>query len=88
MNGQQEQWQDKERAGKYAKQTSLASKLVYARLARRVAACLEPPTGDQIFVDLGSGPGFLGIELGRLGPQARIIGVDPSGELLLPARLT
>lgn len=86
MNGQQEQWQDKERAGKYAKQRGLVSKLVYARLARQVVACLEPSLGEQIFVDLGCGPGFLGIELGRLRPRARIIGVDPSGEMLQIAR--
>lgn len=86
MNGQQEQWQDKKRAGEYAKQRSLTSKLVYAPLARQAVACLEPVIGEQVFVDLGCGPGFLGIELGRLRPRARIIGVDPSNEMLQIAR--
>lgn len=33
-------------------------------------------------MDLGSGPGFLGIEIGKLQPQARIIGADPSNDML------
>jgi ubiquinone/menaquinone biosynthesis C-methylase UbiE len=86
MSEQSEQWQDKERAGKYAKQRSLASKLVYSRLAKQVVACLESSSGEQTMVDLSCGPGFLGIELGGLRPQAQIIGVDPSGEMLQIAR--
>jgi len=82
MNEQQKQWQDKERAGEYAKQRNLTSKLVYGRFARQAVACLEPSIGDATIVDLGSGPGFLGIEIGRLQPRARIIGVDPSNEML------
>ena len=86
MGEQHEQWQDNERAAKYAKQRGLISRWVYARLARQVVACLEPSLGEQAFVDLGCGPGFLGIELGRLRPRARIIGVDPSAEMLAIAR--
>lgn len=86
MNEQQEQWQGGERAQKYTRRRSLTSKLVYARLARQVVACLESSVGDQTFVDLGCGPGFLGIELGRLRPRARIFGVDPSAEMLQIAR--
>ncbi len=86
MSGQSAQWQDRERAGKYAKQRSLTSRLADARLAKQVVACLEPSIGEQMFVDLGCGAGFLGIELGRLRPRARIIGVDPSNEMLQIAR--
>jgi ubiquinone/menaquinone biosynthesis C-methylase UbiE len=86
MNGQQEPWQDGERARKYAKQTSLASRLTYAPLARRVVACLEPWIEAPTVVDLGAGPGLLGIELGRLRPRARIIAIDPSSEMLQIAR--
>jgi ubiquinone/menaquinone biosynthesis C-methylase UbiE len=82
MNEQQQQWQDKERALKYAKQTSLASRLVHAPLAKRAIAYIEPSIQAPTVVDLGSGPGFLGIEMGKLQPRARIIGVDPSNEML------
>lgn len=85
MNEQQKQWQDKERAGKYAKQRSLTSKLVYARFARQAVACLELSIEDPTIVDVGSGPGFLGIEIGKLQPRARLIGVDLSNEMLLIA---
>lgn len=87
MAEQAGQWKDGERAGIYAKQRSLISKWVYARLAKQVLACLEPSLDAPTFVDLGCGPGFLGIDLGRLRPLARIIGVDPSVEMLAIARV-
>ncbi|HNS52317.1 MAG TPA: class I SAM-dependent methyltransferase [Anaerolineae bacterium] len=87
MAEQSEQWKDGERAGQYARQRSLISKWVYARLAKQVLACLEPSLEAPTIVDLGCGPGFLGIDLGRLRPQARIVGVDPSGEMLAIARV-
>ena len=82
MNEQQQQWQDEGRARRYARQASLASRLVHAPLARRVVAHLEPSIEAPVVVDLGCGPGFLGIEIGKLRPGARIIGVDPSNEML------
>jgi len=85
MNEQQ-QWQDKERALKFTKQARLASRLVHAPLAKRVMAYLEPSIQAPTVVDLGCGPGFLGIEIGKLQPQARIIGMDPSNEMLQIAR--
>jgi len=86
MSEQQSQWQERERAGKYAKQRSLTSRWAYARLAKQVVAYLEPSSEESTIVDLGSGPGFLGIELGKLRPRAQIVGVDPSAEMLLIAR--
>lgn len=86
MNEQQQQWQDKEQARKYGKQVSLTSRFVHASLARRVLAYLGPSVEAPVVVDLGCGPGLLGIEMGKLQPQARIIGVDPSGEMLQIAR--
>ncbi len=47
---------------------------------------LSLPLGSRLSLNLGCGPGFLGIELGRLRPRARIIGVDPSAEMLAIAR--
>jgi len=38
-------------------------------------------------VDLGTGPGTLSVELGRLLPEAKIIGIDPSSEMLEIARM-
>jgi len=86
MSEQQKQWQESERADKYAKQRSLTSKWAYARLAKQVVAYLEPSTEESTIVDLGCGPGFLGIELGKLQPQAQIVAVDSSAEMLLIAR--
>ena len=37
-------------------------------------------------VDLGTGPGWLAIELYKLWPKVRIVGVDPSAEMLKTAR--
>jgi ubiquinone/menaquinone biosynthesis C-methylase UbiE len=86
MNEQRQQWQDRERALKYAKQATLTSRVVHALLAKRVMAYLEPSIQAPTVVDLGSGPGLLGIEIGKLQPRARIIGVDPSNEMLQIAR--
>ncbi|GAB3068122.1 trans-aconitate 2-methyltransferase [Intrasporangium mesophilum] len=40
----------------------------------------------RVVVDLGCGPGDLTIGLGRRWPDARVIGVDPSPEMLAKAR--
>jgi ubiquinone/menaquinone biosynthesis C-methylase UbiE len=82
MTSEQERWQDEEQARKYAKQSGLASRLMYAPFARKIVAYLSPSDPSPTIVDLGSGPGQLAIQLGRLQPQARIISVDPSNEML------
>jgi len=51
-----------------------------------VMAYIEPSVQAPTVVDLGCGPGLLGIEIGKLQPRARIIGVDPSNEMLQIAR--
>lgn len=56
--------------------------MVYAPFARKIAECLAPLPGEATIVDLGTGPGLLPIELHKLWPQAKIIGVDPSAEML------
>jgi ubiquinone/menaquinone biosynthesis C-methylase UbiE len=86
MSAQQEHWQDEERARKYAKQSGLTSRFVYAPFARKIVAYLSPSEPNPTIVDLGSGPGQLAIELSRLRPQARIVGVDLSDEMLQIAR--
>jgi len=37
-------------------------------------------------IDLGTGSGILSIELNKLLPQVKIIGIDPSNEMLEIAR--
>lgn len=53
----------------------------FADLMSRVAA--ESP---QLVVDLGCGPGSLTLSLAQRWPQARVIGVDNSAEMLAEAR--
>lgn len=85
MTEQQELW-DKEQAQEHAKWMRMGSKVVYAPFARKIVKCLAPLERGATIVDLGTGPGLLSIELNKLLPQTRIIGVDPSSEMLKIAR--
>lgn len=71
----------------------------YARAAPRLIAGLHrrilheldgvlPPGTTALVVDLGSGPGTLTTALGRLRPEAEIIGVEPNPRMLAIARST
>jgi len=86
MTAQQERWRDKGRAQRYAGWTRISSGMVYAPFARKIVERLAPLESDATIVDLGVGPGLLSIELHKLWPQAKIIGVDPSDEMLNIAR--
>jgi ubiquinone/menaquinone biosynthesis C-methylase UbiE len=86
MTLQHGRWQDEGRARRYAKQSGLVSRLVYAPFAQKVVAHLSPSQSQPTIVDLGCGPGYLTVELGRLRPQARIVCIDPSSEMLQLAR--
>jgi ubiquinone/menaquinone biosynthesis C-methylase UbiE len=55
-----------------------ATREVYARLAAQVAAEVE--TGE--ILDIGSGPGHLAVELARLLPDAKIVGLDLSAPMI------
>lgn len=77
---------DQERSRRYARQSSLISRLVYAPLARKVAGILPSTESAPTIVDLGCGSGQLAIRLGRLRRHARLVGVDPSVEMLRIAR--
>jgi ubiquinone/menaquinone biosynthesis C-methylase UbiE len=85
MTDQQEPW-DRERARRHAGWARVASRLYYAPFAKRVATSLSSTENGPTLVDLGTGPGILAIEVHKLLPHARIIGVDPSGEMLKIAR--
>lgn len=86
MSGQRQLWEDEGRAQRYAKQTSIRARVVYAPFAKRIVSSLPPLEQGATIVELGIGPGLLAIELNKLCPQARIIGLDPSEEMLKLAR--
>jgi arsenite methyltransferase len=81
MTQQEEMW-DEQRAQSYAKQVKIGSRVMYAPFARKIVECQAPLERGAMIVDLGTGPGLLSIQLHRLWPQAKIIGVDLSGEML------
>ena len=82
---EQQEW-DKERAEQHARWAKMASKLTYAPFARKIVESLAPLESGSTIVDLGTGPGILSIELNKLLPQAEIIGVDLSSDMLEIAR--
>ena len=81
---EQQEW-DKERAEQHARWAKMSSRLSYAPFARRIVKNIALER-DSTTVDLGTGPGILSIELHKLLPQAKIIGVDLSSDMLEIAR--
>jgi SAM-dependent methyltransferase len=58
--------------------------VIEQRRAFRSAIGLQP--GERV-LDIGSGPGFLAIEMAEeVGPEGRVVGVDPSESMLAMAR--
>jgi ubiquinone/menaquinone biosynthesis C-methylase UbiE len=82
---EQQGW-DKERAEQHARWAKMASRLSYAPFAGKIVESLAPLESGSTIVDLGTGPGILSIELHKLLPQAKIIGVDLSDDMLEIAR--
>jgi SAM-dependent methyltransferase len=85
MTVQQELW-DREQAEKYARWMKVGARIAYAPFARKIVKHLPPIERESVIADLGTGPGLLSIELCKLMPEARIIGVDPSSGVLEIAR--
>jgi arsenite methyltransferase len=57
-----------------------------ARRRRAVLEALDPSSGERV-IDLGTGPGFLALEVaGRVGPTGDVLGIDMSGAILQLAR--
>lgn len=81
MTEEQELW-EKEKIEKYVEKMEKVSKWVYAPFAKKIVENLKPSEKSLIILDLSTGPGFLSIELDKLLPDVRIIGVDPSIEML------
>ena len=75
-----ELWNE-ERAESHSQWAKIGLKLIYAPFARKIAKNL-PPLSNFPIVDLGTGPGILSIELSKLLPDAKIIGIDPSPHML------
>ena len=76
-----QEW-DKERAEQHARWAKMASRLTYAPFARKIVGSMAPVESGSTIVDLGTGPGILSIELHKLLPQAKIIGIDLSSDML------
>ena len=86
MTADPKPFQDEERAQRYARQTKIGARIIYAPFARKIVQTLTTLEEGATIVDLGTGPGLLAIELHKLWPKARFIGVDPSSEMLRIAR--
>lgn len=62
----------------YARAMEPRTRYVHTPLARRIVQSLPSLPENPLVVDVGTGPGFLCIELAKLLPGATFIGVDPS----------
>ncbi len=62
----------------YTRAMERAAQWVYAPLARRIVESAPSLPEKPLVVDVGTGPGFLCVELAKLLPGATFIGVDPS----------
>ena len=69
-------------ASAYAKATRMAIESYYRRVAEKIAAHLKSGT----ILDLGTGPGYLPIEIARKSSEIHITGVDLSRKLIQMAR--
>jgi ubiquinone/menaquinone biosynthesis C-methylase UbiE len=76
----------KERAEAFARPIQTKAGSIYAALARKIANAMNDTDGDPTLLDLGCGPGMLIVEIKRLLPQVRVIGIDPSEHMLKIAR--
>ena len=85
MSKQEELW-DENRSRRHSRLMKMGSRVIYASFAKKIVRCAASLDKEMTIVDLGTGPGLLSIHLGRLLPQARIIGVDLSSGMLQSAR--
>jgi len=70
----------------YVRAMGPRTRYVHAPLARRIVQSLPSLPENPLIVDVGTGPGFLCIELAKLLPGAAFIGVDPSPHAVETAR--
>lgn len=79
---------DEERAKRFTRPVARAAKSVHVMLARRITADWAPNDEHHVFLDVGTGPGRLLVEVKKLFPRARVIGIDPLEYMLNLARQT
>lgn len=72
----------KEHAESYTRWMRVGARFFYAPFAKQVVRLLPPMEAGSTIVDLGCGPGLLSVELCKVMPQVRVVGVDPSAEML------
>lgn len=75
-----------EEADRFLERSRRRGRRVYPRLAAQVAGLLGGRDEGATVVDIGTGPGLLLVELRRTLPRARLVGVDPSKDMLALAR--
>ena len=66
----------------YEKATRMAIEGYYRRIAGEIASHLK----EGIILDLGTGPGYLPIEIARMSPAIRVVGIDLGRTLIKMAR--
>ena len=69
-------------ASSYEKATRLAIDLYYSKVADEIVSCFQ----QGLMLDLGTGPGYLPIEILKRSSDIKIIGVDLSRRLIHMAR--
>lgn len=69
-------------ASLYEKASRLVIKSYYRQVAEEILSCCS----HGLFLDLGTGPGYLPLELVKHSPAVRIIGIDLSRPLIRMAR--
>jgi ubiquinone/menaquinone biosynthesis C-methylase UbiE len=82
----EENW-NHDTAERHAHWARVAARWYYAPIARKIASCISSLGDEPVLVDLGTGPGILALQVHRILPHAKIIGVDPSREMLNIARI-
>jgi ubiquinone/menaquinone biosynthesis C-methylase UbiE len=55
---------------------------LYLTLAKKIQINISKSVKKPIIVDLGTGPGLLSLEINKLMPDTRIVGIDPSIHML------
>jgi ubiquinone/menaquinone biosynthesis C-methylase UbiE len=70
-------------ASAYIKATRMVIDSYYRPVAEEIAATMN----RGLVLDLGTGPGHLPVEIARLAPEIRIIGVDLSRKMVSAARV-
>lgn len=78
---------DRERVIKFAQAPKGKGVSPYTTLANRLATYIEQ-TGDRLTIlDIGTGPGRLLMEIKKFTPNSKLIGIDPSTDMIEIARL-